>query len=417
VFRHLAVFAGGWTMEAAEAVCASADVAQAAVLDHLSELVDKSLVVMDADATRYRLLDTVRHYALERLEESGTGDDARTRHLDCYFAFAEKARPELTGPRQGEWLSRLDVERENLLGAHAWCERAPRGAELGLQLVYLLRPYWFNRGLLGLGKRLTVEALAREGAQARDLARCRALSVAGQFCYFRGEHEEAQRYLEESLAIARELGDKRRVVAALQPLGMAHLSRGDLATARRYLEEALAAAAELNEPRELAAASNQLGQLLRVEGDLDRAEALYRRMLELSRELGDRETMAAGLLNLAMVAISRGRADEARRLLCDVLAIIDETGSKPAGQSLLEVCAGFAALRKQWIESARFYGAAEAYGAQTGIRRDAGDAAFLEPLVSAARKALSAELFAVAEGAGRLLSYDAAIAEARLWLS
>ncbi len=416
VFRRLAVFAGGWTLEAAERVCSSASAGEAAVLEHLSELVDKSLVVMEADGTRYRLLDTVRHYALERLDEAAAGDEARTRHLQYYFAFAEKARPELTGPRQGEWLARLDLERENLLAAHAWCERAPRGAELGLQLVYLLRPYWFNRGLLGLGKRLTLDALSRSGAQTRDLARCRALFVAGQFCYFRGEHEEAQRCLEESLAIARELGDKRRVVAALHPLGMAHLSRGDLATARRYLEEALAAAGELNEPRELAAASNQLGQLLRVEGDLDRAEALYHRMLKLSRELGDQETTAAGLLNLAMVAISRGRADEARRVLRDVLAIIDETGSKPAQQSLLEVCAGFAALRKQWSQSARFYGAAEAYSAQTGIRRDAGDAAFLEPLVASAREALGSERFAAAERTGRELAYDEVIGEARAWL-
>ena len=104
-------------------------------------------------------------------------------------------------------------------------------------------------------------------------------------------------------------------------------------------------------------------------------------------------------------------------MLLNVLAIIDETGSKPAGQSLLEVCAGFAALREEWIQSARFYGAAEAYSAQTGIRRDAGDAAFLEPLISAARKALSSELFTAAEGAGRELAYDEVIGKARVWLS
>ena len=416
VFRCLAVFAGGWTLEAAEAVCASESVDPSAVLELLSELVDKSLVVIDADGRRYRLLDTVRHYALERLDEADGGDEARTRHLHYYFALAEKARPELIGPKQGEWLARLDAERENLLAAHAWCERAPRGAELGMQLTYLLRPYWFNRGLLGLGQRLTVDALARKGAQERGLARCRGLFVAGQFAYFRGLHEEAQGYLEESLAIARELGDKRRLVAALQPLGSAHLSRGDLATARRYLEEAVALATELNEPREIATTSNQLGQLLRVEGDLERAEGLYRRVLKLSRDLGDQESAAAVLLNLAMVAISRGGADEARRLLREVLAIIDETGSKPAQQSLLEVCAGFAALRGQWVLGARFYGAAEAYSVQTGIRRDAGDAAFLEPLMSAAQKALSAELFAAAEDAGRQLAYDEVIREARIWL-
>ena len=416
VLRRLAVFAGGWTLEAAEAVVAALPVAPDDVVDLLSQLVDKSLVTVDAKAERYRLLDTVRQYAQERLDEAGEADGARGRHLRYYVSLAAKARPQLTGPQQGEWLALLDRERENLLAAHAECDHAPEGAERGLELVYLLRPYWLNRGLLGLGQRFATEALARQGAQARNFARCRALFVAGQFSNFMGAYPQAQRYLEESLAIAREIGDKRRTVAALQPLGSSLLGQGQIDPARRYLEEALAAAKELHEPREVAAASNQLAQLLRVAGDLARAEELYAQVVQLAKQVGDRETVGLGLLNLAIVEISRCHAENARRLLLDVIAIMDDTGSKYIGQSLLEVATGLAVLRGEWSQCARFFGAAEAQTAQTGIRRDAGDAAFLEPLVARARLDAGAATFAAGEAVGRALAYDSAIAEARRWL-
>ena len=416
VLARLAVFAGGWTLEAAEAVAAGGTVAASDVLEHLTQLAEKSLVVVDASGERYRLLDTVRHYAQERLQGSGDEAAARARHLDFYVRLAEEARPGLAGPQQAEWLALLDLERENLLAAHAGCERAPGGGELGLRLAYLLRPYWINRGLLGLGYRITAEALQRPGAEARSFARCRGLFDAGQFSYFMGRYPQAQECLAESLAIARDLADKRRIAEALQPLGMAHLGQGDLAGARRYLEEALILAQERGDQRELAAAINAMAQLHRVEGSLDKAAPLYDKVLSLARELGDRESIAIGLLNLAMVAIDDAAGDAAKKMLREALAIANEIGSKPAGQSVLEVCAGHAVLARNWQQAALFYGAAEAQAAQTGFHRDPADEAFLAPLVTKAQTALGLEAFATAEGAGRRLSYEAAMAEARAWL-
>jgi non-specific serine/threonine protein kinase len=417
VLGRLAVFAGGWTLEAAEAVAAFGTVDPASVLDHLTQLVEKSLAMMDASGERYRLLDTVRHYAEERLEESGDADDARKRHLQLYLDLAGEARPELAGAKQGEWLARLDLERENLLAAHAWCDRAPDGAEAGLRLAYLLRPYWIKRGLLELGHNFTLDALTRPGAQARNLTRCRGLFDAGQLSVFMGRYAEALRYLEESLAIAREIGDKRRIAAALQPTGMAYLGLGDLPAAKRLLEEALALAEQGGEQHEIAAASNQLAQLLRVEGDLDRAEALYERVLELMRSLEDRESIAVVLLNLAMVAIGRYDDERARVMLIEVMAIADEIGSNRLAQSVFDVAAGLAALRQDWPRAARFYGAAEAQIGQTGLRRDPGDEGFLVPLMAKARAGLDRDAFAAAEGAGRGLSLEEGLAQARAWLS
>jgi predicted ATPase/class 3 adenylate cyclase len=416
VFRRLAVFAGGFTLEAAEAVSAFGPVGSADVLEHVTQLAEKSLVAVEPEGERYRLLETVRQYARERLDESQEEDAARSRHLAFYVALAEKARAQLAGPRQGEWLHRLDAELENLLAAHAWCDRAAEGSELGLKLANLVRPYWFRRGLLGLGHRVTVEALAR-GGPAQSFARCRGLFEAGQMSAFMGRYGEAQKYLEESLAIARHIEDRRRVAVVLQPLGMAYLGQADLATARRYLEESLASAETLGEPREIAAALNALGQLCRVEGSLDAAGVLHERFLAIARELQDQELIAIGLLNLGMLAIGRGAGEYARRLMLEALAIAEEIGSKAAGQSVLEVAAGLAATRHEAECAARFYGAAEAQAAQSGFRRDPADEIFLKPLVARAQAALGIAAFSAAAEAGRLLTYDAAIADARAWLA
>ena len=416
LLRRLAIFAGGWSLEAAEAVGSGGDIDAHDVLDVLSNLVEKSLVNMDAEGGRYRLVETVRQYAQERLDESGEDAAVRTRHLAFYLAMAERASPELVGPEQGTWLARLDLDGENLIAAHAWCDRAEAGAEMGLRLIFAVKLYMIYRGLLALLHRAAVHALARPGAEVRSLARCKALHAIGQLGFFMGHYGEAQGYLEESLSIARELGDRRRVGTVLDELGAVFSGLGDLAAARRHLEEALAVARELGNKRELAAASNALAQLHRMQGDLSAAEPLYEQMLLLARELDDRETIAIGLLNLAMVAVARGAGGSARDRLREALAIATEIGSKPAGQSALEVSAGLAALRKEWSRVATYFGCAEAQMAQTGLKRDPADEAFLAPLIDEARQVLGNQAFSAAEAVGRGMGYGVAITDLHAWL-
>ncbi|CAG1009518.1 Putative HTH-type transcriptional regulator [Burkholderiales bacterium] len=416
LLRRLSVFVGGWTLDAAEAVGAGGEIAAADVLDLLTHLVDKSLVAMDADASRYRLLETVREYALARLDESGDGDAARTSHLRHFVALAEAALPRLSGPDQGTWLARLDLERENLLAAHAWAARAQDGGEVGLRLAYAVGNYWFVRGQPGLGLRLSAEALARPGAQQRSLARALALFDAGWHCCHVGRYDDAHSLLEESLAIARELGDRRHSARVLQPLGMAAFGRGDRGAARAHLREAVELARETGDKRDLAGALTGLAQLHRVEGELDSAEPLYVRAVALAREIGDRESVAIGLLNLAMVSIGRGTGDRARPMLVEIVTIATEIGSKPVGQSALDVSAGYGAWLNEWERAARIYGAAEGQAVEIGLQRDPTDEAFLLPLIARAREALGAEAFERLARAGRALSYEQGIAEARAWL-
>jgi predicted ATPase/class 3 adenylate cyclase len=415
LLRQLSVFAGGWTLEAAETV-AGGELARSDVFDLLSHLVEKSLIVAEPERGRFRLLETVRQYAEARLRESGEEAPARSRHLAFYLDLAEKARPQLVGPEQGAWLARLDLERENLLSAHRWCDQEEGGGELGLKLASSLRYYWIFRGLLGLGHRVTVESLRRPGVDQRGLARWETLFQAGQLCSWMARYAEAQGYLEESLAIAREIGDKQMIEKVLQPLGLAAHGQGNPDKARGHFEEALALAQELGNRRELAAAQNALAQLHRAEGDLDTAEPLYANVLSLARELEDRQSVAIALLNLAMVSIARGAGDRARAILLEVSAIVEEIDSEPLAQSVLEVCAGLGALDGEFERAARLYGAVEAQTERTGLRRDPTDDAFLAPLIESARQALGAAAFAASEAAGRALPFEEATHHARMWL-
>ena len=231
-----------------------------------------------------------------------------------------------------------------------------------------------------------------------------------------GRYAEAATYLEEGLSIAREIGDEGRIKVVLYALGMAAIGQGNLATARRHLDEALALARALGNKHDLAAALNARAQLHRVEGDLDTAEPLYNQMLALARELGDRDGIAIGLLNLAMVSIGRGLVDDARAMLLDALAIAEEIGSKPAGQSVLEVCAGLACTwyrvgaRSFFLRSSRSTDGAYRAAARSDRRGVSGAAD-----IDCARK-LGVERFRRGRGCRPLLSYEVAIAAARAWL-
>lgn len=416
VFQRLAVFAGGWTLEATEAVCAGGAIEGADVLDLQTLLVEKSLVVMEASGERYRMLDTVRAYALEKLKESADEAATRSRHLAHYLALAEAEQPQLFGAQLAERLDRLDRERENLMSAHAWCDHADDGAEFGLRLLFTIRRYCLYRGLLGLGYRVGVEAVRRPGAQARNLARCRGLFSAGQLCCFMGRYAEALGFLEESLAIARELDDQERIARALQPLSMAAAGLGDLALARVYSEQAVALARALGNPHEISAALIALAQIHRMEGRLEPAARLYDDAVSVARRHGDRVSVAIGLLNLAMVAIGQNAAIRARPMLLESSGIAVDTGAQAVGQSVLEVTSALCAHCGAWDHAARLFGAAESQAERAGLRRDAVDEAFLAPIIARVKQTLGASAFDAAQSEGRALTYEQALAQARAWI-
>jgi len=418
LLRQLSVFAGGWTLRGATAV-AGQGADELWVLEHLGRLVDKSLVLVDGDARnepRYRMLETVRQYAQDRLNESGESAAARTRHLQFYVALAEEAELELVGREQRAWFASLDPERENFLAAHAWCDRAENGAHLGLRLVSALRMYLRQRGLTALGYRITVEALARIGAEQSGLVRCRALWAAGEHSYFTGRYGEAKAYVEMSLTIAREMADEGMIGEALRLLGYLALQLGDRTAAREHFLAALAKARHSSNQLQLSSALNGLGELHRADGELEKAKPLYEEALALSSARGDREGVAVHLLNLAWATISLGQENEALAMMREGFAIIEEIGSKRVGLAYLDCSTVLAAAVGDWERAARFHGATEALMEAMGYRREPTDEVSLVPFLGRAREALSAEAFAAAEAQGRTVLFDDAIAAARAFV-
>lgn len=415
LLRRLAIFSGGWTLEAAEAVAAFGDVDEPDVLDLLTHLVEKSLVVLQSDGERYRLLESVKQYGQERLHEAGEEDEARTRHLAFYLALAETAEPELLGAEAGVSLARLNIEQPNLFLAHTSCDRTESGAMSGLRLVFALRNSWADRGLSGLGHRLTLEALARPGAGERGIARCRALAAAGMLEYFMGRYGDAEEHVQESLAIAREIGDKERVGAALTLLGHVVLVQNP-AAAREYYEAALALGRELGDKRRLANVLNGLAVLYQSQGDLDRAQALYEETLGIDRERREPEGLALDLVNIATVSIQRGSTERVPQMLLEALEIADKAGFKRSALIVLFHSIELATFLGEWERAARLYGWTEAQREQTGLHREPTDELLLARLLAQTQQALGTSAFHVAEAAGRALGFDEGVAEARKWL-
>ena len=409
-FQRLAVFAGGWTLKAAEAVCAGDEIDASDVLDLVTHLVEKSLVMTNAESARYQFLETIREYSLERLCATAEQDSVRRRHLAYFATLAEEATPELVGPKPGEVLARLDAEQKNIFAAHAWTGLDDRDAELAMRLAVATFHVWTHRGSLAVGYRLLVETLNRPHAQARTLARSRAIAAAGNFAMLLGNYADAQKRAEESLAIAREIGDKGRVAMTLQLLGMAVSEQGDRAAALEHFEESLAMIREIGPPRRLAAALQNLAHWHTDGGDSVAAEAVLEQTLALAHELGDRGgNTAAAMTNLAGLAVKRGAYVRARELLFEAADISQEIGSRYAGGLSLNGAMELAAYLGEWIRAARLVGATKALSAQTGNRRDA----IHDDKV---REALGGTAFMQAEAEGKAAPYEAMLEEVRAWL-
>ena len=418
LLRRLAVFVGGRTLDAAASIAhGAAD--EYGVLDPLTGLVDQSLVTThcaDDGATRYAMLESVRQYAHERLLEAGEDEATRDRHLAFFLALAERAAPELDGPEQAEWLRRLDVERENLLAAHAWCDHSDASAEAGLRLATALDSYFIEYGILGLGRRIVIEALARPDTEAPTAARGRTLGAAARLHYFMGHFAEAKEYGDASLTIARDLGDASWVAFILRYLGMTELAQGDLAQGNERLREALAIWRLLGAKAQIAKALNSIACQQASDNDIDGAERTFEEALTMDREAGNAACTAINLSNLAGISLRRGRRDRAHALIGEGIAIATRAGLKRACVALLENLVELIASCDDFEQMARFRGATQALSGTMNLQSDGTASDPLHSAIEKAQKNLGAETYKAMESAGRALSYEQAIVEAQAWL-
>ena len=333
---RLSVFVGGLTLEAAEEVCSNFEVRaneiqNRDVLNLLTSLVDKSLVafVVGEEQSgnaggRYRLLETVRQYAIEKLQASDETARLKTRHRNWFVARADAEATKLMQADPQMALRRLEVDYDNLRAALVWCEVDAEGAEAGMRLAGALGRFLYLRGYYSEGRKHLERALGRQDAQATTGIRARALNGAGVLAASQGEDAWALTLLEESLSIYRQLNDRPGIAVVTTNLGIVYYHLGEYATVRALYEESLRLHRELEDSLGIARALNSLGTLASRQGDYATALALLTESLSIRKKLGDKRGIAVANNNLGSVALCRADYDQAHTLFEESLHINTE---------------------------------------------------------------------------------------------
>ncbi|MBI5302794.1 MAG: tetratricopeptide repeat protein [Chloroflexi bacterium] len=383
--NRLSVFAGGWTLDAAEFVCAEEQGgrgagekdspllprAPAPLLDVLSRLVDKSLVMVEIrdGATRYRMLETIRQYAREKLIESGERENVQNRHLEYFVKLADEAEPNLHGAGQMTWFNRLDNEYDNLRNALEWSASEDR-VEKGLRLGGALYRFWLTRGYWNEGYQRLDSLLKIKGAEQRTLARGKALQVAGNLARDTKGTGISRRLYEESISILRELGAVGRpalesalgdygfslifhdlaiarscgeetarlsresgnilgLAQALIVLGNVARQKCDFASALQCFEESKILYQEIKDKRGVTATFTNLGWTYFNQGNMEKAKEMEEQAITMAREMGNKYHLAGALLRLGINYQVRDQNDQAETLLHQALSAERELGNKP----------------------------------------------------------------------------------------
>ncbi len=462
LFARLAVFAGGRTLEAVEAVCNAEGDLEMDVLDGVASLVDKSLLRPEAGAgseARFVMLETIQEYAWERLEASGEAEGVRQRHAAYFRQVAEAAETEQNGVQWPRWLERLEAEHVNLRTALLWSLES--GAiDIGLHLAAALSGFWSMRGYLSEGRRWLNAVLARVGASepgsprplALNQAVAKALVGAGHLAWLQGDYVVARRQLEESVDLWRGLGDTHGLAFALHilghvandqrdyvaaqalfeeslrryqalgdtlgglplrgDLGLIAYHQGDYRAARGHFEQSLPLYRAEGLQENVVVTLRGLGDLARLAGDYERAAALYEESLEVSEALRADPHIASARHKLAHVAHQRGNYPHMYALLAASLRVQRELGNKQGIAECLAGLGGWATAAQRPMRAARLFGATDALITTDGVPLAPADHAEHARDLAAVRSQLDEAAWQTAWAEGRAMSLEQAIAYA-----
>ena len=451
MLRRLSVFAGGCTLPAAEAVSGATGDPPAEVLDLVASLVDKNLlrqVERTGGEPRLFMLETIREYALERLLESGSGEEIAVReaHVSCYLALAEEAEPKLVTEEQMPWLDLLEREHNNLRAALHWSLDS-EDPETALRLVRALWRFWYVRGHLSEGRRWLEQALALGGG--KPSLRSRVLSGGGELAHSLGDLDRAQELREEALAASRQLGDEAQIADALNGLAFVIRRRGEFARARAMHGEALELYRKLGDGWGVGRSIDLLGRAAAFQGDFEAALPWLQEGLRMWREVGDREGIAESTAVMGMAALGKREYGRARSLLQEARGTMEELGDPRgiakmtvgladvdlndgdhgAAQALyeealtllndvgdkwwmawcLEGMAEVAVAQRRAERAARLFGTAEALRGAIGASRPTGFRDYFERDLAAARDSLDKATLEKAWEEGHVMTPERAI--------
>lgn len=412
-FHRLSVFAGGWTLEAAEAICSGDGITADDVLELLARLVEQSLVVADEDSggeRRYGMLETLRRYAREKLEEAGEAEAVYNRHRDWYVGLGQQAEKHLSGPQQANWFERLAAEHDNMRAALVRClaTNPEAGLALGANLVW----FWLLRGHVPEGRDWIEKLLDRAGpspaSPAAAAARVTVLNVAGYLAVWLEDHDAARAHLEEALALSLAIGDMKGQVEAVCSLAIAAHRRGD--EPGQLLEECLAGWRMGGaQPVPCHITLSDLADLVRGRGDHARAVALNEESLELAKQRGDSHSVAYALRCLGHLAWQAGEHQRAGELQRQSLAMAWQLRDRLCTARCLEELALVASAQRQAERAAELFGASGAWWSAMGVRLLPSDRADHDRGVQVARDLISEDVFEAAWSRGSGLSAQQAV--------
>jgi non-specific serine/threonine protein kinase len=408
VFQRLGVFSGGFSLDAAESICREGSSDSIELLGHL---VHKSLVMREdrrPAGDRYHQLDTIRHYALDRLVAGGEVEEIRRRHARYFVDLAEAAEPQLRGPDQASWLARLEDDHDNLRAAMEWCRATD--PELTARLAVALGWFWYGHGSLREGRDWLETAVTCSAPQTHR--RAMALRRLANLEYLQGNYHDGRAHTEEALAIFEALGDLEGRAACNNNLGLFAHAAGDLAAAAAFTELSLQLSAGVGDPAMTGTSLLNLGAYAVLQHQAAAAEGFLAESLGIFRRLQDRRSIALVLGMQFLLALDRRDPERARALGRESVDLLRELGDQWMLAEILYRFVGLAASESRPEEALRLAGAAAAVLEKMGAVATPTVTQLLEPWLEQARATLSPERAAVAWSAGSQMTLEAAIAEA-----
>jgi predicted ATPase/DNA-binding CsgD family transcriptional regulator len=422
LFRHLAVFVGGFTLEAADAVgiresevgSKSQDDAPSSVFEVVASLVEQSLLRRLAGANeepRFGMLETIREFALERLAELGEEAAVRERHVAWCLKFAEEAAPRLHGPDQAIWFDRLEAEHDNLRAALAWATSIASTAGLALRLAGALWWFWYHYGLLGEGRDWLAVALTN-APEAPNGERAMAILGAGMLALYQGDEPSAVAHLDEALERFQTLGDERSVALTFFLLGVGAEDRGDYDRAKSLFADALPRFAEPDDATFIALTRYHLGVVAYGQGDLARARLLLEEAHQLVLAAGGPFGAVGALSFLGLVLCDLEDHAGAFAALSESLNADWANGHQEGIARDLANLATLAQARGESMLAARLFGAVTDFAAITGHAFGLPERARYEQAEAETRRLVGDVAFTAAQAAGREMPLDQVIAEA-----
>lgn len=412
LFRRLSAFVGGCTLEAAEVVGAGGEIERSDVLDLLSRLADKSLIVaaetLGDTGVRYAMLEPIRQYARGKLEDGGDAEVVRGRHAAFCLALAEAAEPALQRAHQGDWLERLETEHGNLRGALSWTSESGE-TELALRLAGAMAAFWYRRGDVHEGRWWLEAVLNAEGDAPSTPSRAKAVAWAGWLARVQGDYERSEARGEEALTLFRSLGDERGATEALYNVGMTALFWMNFERASAALEEVAASQRASGDEVGLGRTFHALVSVADGQRDYERAIALHEEGLRLARKTQDDYGILFLLFTGASACVGHGDHQRARTLLREGLELSQRLQMSRLTVYQLHVAAALAGSQEQPRRAARLWGAAEASREALRVVLSPFQRYIYGPHIATARAQLSEEAWEASLIEGRAMSLEEAV--------